>query len=75
MGKKRVNYVADFETTTDPEDCRVWGWGIVNADKVQSVNDVRIGGSMGSFIEVVHDLSPAIVSFQIGRASCRERVF
>lgn len=21
-------YVADFETTTDPEDCRVWEWGI-----------------------------------------------
>ena len=63
MGKKRLNYVADFETTTDPEDCRVWGWGIVNAEKVQSINDVRIGGGMGSFIEVVQELSPAIVSF------------
>lgn len=21
-------YQADFETTTDPEDCRVWGWGL-----------------------------------------------
>lgn len=21
-------YTADFETTTDPEDCRVWAWGV-----------------------------------------------
>jgi len=21
-------YVADFETTTNPQDCRVWGWGL-----------------------------------------------
>lgn len=23
-----MRYVADFETTTDPEDCRVWAWGV-----------------------------------------------
>lgn len=26
---KRVNYMADFETTTDADDCRVWHWGAV----------------------------------------------
>ena len=29
MGRRaRVEYTADFETTTDPEDCRVWAWGV-----------------------------------------------
>lgn len=21
-------FTADFETTTDPKDCRVWAWGV-----------------------------------------------
>lgn len=29
---KRVNYAADFETTTTHEDCRVWAWGIASID-------------------------------------------
>lgn len=45
----RIDYVADFETTTDPDDCRVWGWGAV------AVNDesasVEIDNSIDSFIE------------------------
>lgn len=27
--KARVNYAADFETTIDPDDCRVWVWGLM----------------------------------------------
>ena len=27
MSKKKLNYSCDFETTTDPDDCRVWAWG------------------------------------------------
>jgi hypothetical protein len=26
--QKNINYVADFETITDPDDCRVWAYGI-----------------------------------------------
>jgi hypothetical protein len=26
------NYVADFETTTDPADCRVWSWAMCDAE-------------------------------------------
>lgn len=26
-------WVADFETTTDPNDCRVWAWGIIDIDE------------------------------------------
>ena len=25
-------YAADFETTTDPDDCRVWAWGLYNIE-------------------------------------------
>lgn len=25
-------YTADFETTTDPDDCRVWAWGVCEID-------------------------------------------
>ena len=28
--RKRREYTADFETTTDPEDCRVWAWGVAS---------------------------------------------
>ena len=27
-----LKYVADFETTSDPNDCRVWAWGVVEID-------------------------------------------
>src|SRR5699024_10962769 len=26
--RAQVAYSADFETTTDPDDCRVWAWGL-----------------------------------------------
>lgn len=28
MSKELRHFVADFETTTDPNDCRVWAWGV-----------------------------------------------
>ena len=31
--KKKADYMADFETTTDESDCRVWAWGLVNINK------------------------------------------
>lgn len=27
-------YAADFETTTDPDDCRVWHWGVKSLEEV-----------------------------------------
>jgi len=39
-------YVADFETTTDADDCRVWGWGIYNVDK----NESEFGNNIDSFM-------------------------
>lgn len=41
-------YVADFETTTDLEDCRVWGYGICNID---DIDDTYIGNHIDEFME------------------------
>jgi len=48
-GKKRVNYVADFETTTDPADCRVWSYGLANIDTATTLWDVEIGTGIERF--------------------------
>lgn len=52
--KTRVSYVADFETTTDPDDCRVWGWGIVGVFDAE-YEHVRIGHDLASFIDWIQD--------------------
>jgi hypothetical protein len=46
----RVNVCADFETTTDALDCRVWGWGLADVEK-PLYDDVELGGDIHSFIE------------------------
>lgn len=45
--KKRVNLVADFETTTDKNDCRVWLWGVASVD---APLDVEMGIDISSFL-------------------------
>lgn len=40
---------ADFETTTKPEDCRVWAWGICDIDSLHFTR----GKSIDSFINYV----------------------
>jgi len=40
--------VADFETTTDPLDCRVWAWGMAYIDRPM---DVEIDDTLEHFIE------------------------
>lgn len=48
--KTRIDYVADFETTTDPLDVRVWGWGIV-AVQTPEYSNVELGHTLDEFIE------------------------
>ena len=48
-GKKQVRYVADFETTTDPDDCRVWAYGLTDVDKAETLWDVEIGTTIERF--------------------------
>jgi hypothetical protein len=42
--------VADFETTTDPNDCRVWLWGTCDID---DPDDIVYGIDMDSFIRQI----------------------
>lgn len=49
-GKRKV-YVADFETTTDPDDCRVWAYGLANVDTAESLWDVEIGTTIHRFFD------------------------
>ena len=47
-------YVADFETTTDVNDCRVWAWGLVDID---NPDNFIYGNSMETFIDKARELS------------------
>ena len=40
-------YVADFETTVDLKDCRVWAWGLVNIDTLK----YEYGNNIESFVQ------------------------
>lgn len=48
--RKREIYSADFETITDPNDCRVWLWGIAPID---DPHDLSWGTDIDTFIEWV----------------------
>lgn len=51
---RKRTYVADFETTTILDDCRVWGWGcIALAEKWEDIalDQVAVGTTLDSFIE------------------------
>ena len=41
-------FTADFETTTDPEDCRVWAYALCNIDDPE---DFKYGNSIDDFIK------------------------
>lgn len=51
-GHEKPIYLADFETTTRAEDCRVWGWGIAS---VGNPENVEYGEDIASFIERVSE--------------------
>lgn len=57
--KPAVSMVADFETTTTAEDCRVWAWGLAY---VERPDHVEIDNTLDSFIERVQSHN-AIVYF------------
>ena len=41
-------YTADFETTTDENDCRVWAWGVCEIGKNE---EFEYNNSIESFFE------------------------
>lgn len=40
-------YTADFETTTDPDDCRVWAWAVC---EVANPDNIKYGNSIKTFM-------------------------
>lgn len=54
-------YSADFETTTDPNDCRVWAFAV--CDISESPNYYKNGNSIDAFFEWLFDLKPSKVYF------------
>ena len=46
--KMAESYTADFETTTDKNDLRVWAWGVCN---INNFNDFQYDNNIESFIE------------------------
>lgn len=51
--------VADFETTTDIDDCRVWAWASIAVD---NLDDYVYGNSIDGFMEYL-DNKPSITYF------------
>jgi hypothetical protein len=47
MARKRKIYSCDFETTTDPDDCRVWAYGYMN---IYDKKDMKIGNNLHDFM-------------------------
>lgn len=52
IGLSKRIYLADFETTTQAEDCRVWSWGLCS---VENAENVEFGGDLESFIERISE--------------------
>jgi hypothetical protein len=55
--QRRVDFVADFETTTKADDCRVWGWGIARID---APDDVYMSHTIDEFVERVSGLNGVV---------------
>ena len=45
---KRKKFACDFETTTDPNDCRVWGYGVM---EIGNESNYEIDNSLDKFME------------------------
>jgi hypothetical protein len=55
----RENFCADFETTTDANDCRVWAWGFVNVNTPEYEN-VEHGTEIATFFERIQKQNSTI---------------
>lgn len=63
MGRQKTStWVADFETTTKLDDCRVWAWGLGNVDTATTAWDVEMGQDIDSFIKRISSM-PSIIYF------------
>ena len=60
MSKALELWSCDFETTTDPEDCRVWAWGAAN---VRDPDQFVYGNSLEGFLVWLDSIDDARIWF------------
>lgn len=60
MSSKTKRFVADFETTTDPNDCRVWAYGIC---EIAEPYDFQYGNNLDDFMTWCAGKENYIVAF------------
>lgn len=58
--------MADFETTTNPDDCRVWSWGLCDIETAETLWDVEIGGDIASFIKRISKVNSITYFHNLG---------
>ena len=51
-------FSADFETTTQPDDCRVWAWALC---EVGNCNNIKIGTDISSMFSCITELKQNVV--------------
>lgn len=54
------SYVADFETTTDRNDCRVWAWALCNID---NPDNIQFGNTIETFIKQIETCANCKIYF------------
>ena len=59
----KSDWVADFETTTDPLDCRVWAWGIKD---IFDEDTFEYGTSMGGFVTRLSRMNARVYFHNLG---------
>ena len=47
-----MEYCADFETTTNPDDCRVWAWAVC---EIGNPNNFHYGNSLDTFMQFMEN--------------------
>ena len=60
MAKDKKRYVADFETTTNPDDCRVWCFSIT---EIGNEENTYIGKDIHEFFTHIETLGSCIIYF------------
>ena len=60
MAKDKKRYVADFETTTNPDDCRVWCFSIT---EIGNEENTYIGKDTHEFFTYIETLGSCFIYF------------
>lgn len=55
-----MKYTADFETTTDPDDCHVWAWGVC---EIGNPDYFKYNNSIESFMGFIQGLGNSTIYF------------